>query len=462
MPFYMLCKEEDRLIPFFEELGWDYGPNLPEEEHPYQFILQWGVEGLSGEVKSYFVLNGNEALSNLQTEEWRGLLTLQGLKVGEMNGNYRRKLLIPIFQQEVLGIYSNRGGTYLVKEVSPHRWSEFPHDPKSTWVKKVKQKAVRALYALGLDFGSVVMGYTGEEWEILSISPRFPPFSSIFHRMREYLYALREDLLFPWGEGEVKLGADLEFVLHHASGRFLLASHYFPREGEIGCDRIWIRGDRTRRKLPLAELRPAPSSDPRELMKNIVRTLRKASSVVKDKNIRFLAGATPLTGYPIGGHLHFSPMRPNHFLLRALDHYLALPIFLLEDPEGFSRRRRYGFLGDIRVKPHGGFEYRTLPSWLISPRVAKGVLYLGKMIVLHYDRLRRSLLTLPPVQEAFYSGDQEALRQLVLTLWRDLEELPEYERYRIELDRVKEDMEMGRRWNQTEDIRPKWRIPPYD
>ena len=61
-------------------------------------------------------------------------------------------------------------------------------------------------------------------------------------------------------------------------------------------------------------------------------------------------------------------------LLRVLDNYLALPFILIEDQNTKLRRPRYGFLGDFRRKTHGGFEYRTLPSWIVSPRITKGVI----------------------------------------------------------------------------------------
>src|SRR5690606_772207 len=133
-----------------------------------------------------------------------------------------------------------------------------------------------------------------------------------------------------------------------------------PRSGDVGCDRIWLRGDSTRSKLPIAELRPKPSHNPKELVTNLYRLLIKADNMIQHEGVQFLAGSTPLKGYPIGGHIHFSNVDINSFLLRALDNYLALPCVLIEDPKGLKRRPRYGHLGDYRLKPHGGFEYRVL------------------------------------------------------------------------------------------------------
>ncbi|CCQ98523.1 conserved hypothetical protein [[Clostridium] ultunense Esp] len=460
MSIYVLHGEKESAVPLFEEAGWDHGSNPPVEGIGYDMILQWGREELSGEENSFFVLNGAKAINNLSSGRWRSLLPLHGLAVGEKGGNYSRKLLVASFQQEILGIYSNLGPAWLAEGINRRRLREFRYDEGSRWVKRVTVTAIRSLYAMGLDFGSVLLGQDGNKWRILSISPRLPSLPTLFQRLRENVVKLREELLLPRGKGEIFLGADPEFILQDASGRFLLASRFFPQRGDVGCDRIWLRGDRTKRRLPIAELRPIPSPDPKELAKSIVKLLRKAARKVSDPRIRFLAGATPLKGYPIGGHIHFSPLPVNHFLVRALDNYLALPLFLLEDPEGFVRRPRYGFLGDVRTKPHGGFEYRTLPSWLISPRIAKGVLILSKLIALHYDRLRQTPLTLPSVQEAFYGGKQEELQEMVLSLWEDLERIPAYSEYEGELERFKEKLRMLRKWNQKEDFRSRWRLPP--
>lgn len=457
MAIYMLCKENDRLIPYFAHQGFDYGFSPPDEMGRYDLILQWGVAPLSGEEKGAFILNGKEGLAHIKASTWPYLLPLSGIEVGNPGRAYRRKFLVPVFQQEAFGLYSNRGDTFLAKEVAMRSLREYPHDDRAYWARKAKNIAVRAIYALGLDFGSVLLGGSGRHWAVLAISPRFPSQPSLFRRLKERLVKLREEILLPRGSGEVMLGADLEFALQNKAGRFLLASRFFPREGEVGCDRIWLKGDRTKQKLPLAELRPAPSSDPEQLFQNIGRAIRRAAEKVKGKGIRFLAGGAPLKGYPIGGHLHFSPLPPNHFLLRALDHYLALPLFILEDPEGFSRRPKYGFLGDVRTKPHGGFEYRTLPSWITSPEITKGVLILGKLIALHYDQLRSRLLTDTEAQVAFYRGDQKRLHTAVLLLWRDLERLPEYEDYRGELEPFFEKVAAEARWDQSEDIRGKWR-----
>ena len=61
----------------------------------------------------------------------------------------------------------------------------------------------------------------------------------------------------------VILGADPEFILRRRrSGRIVAANRYFPYRGSVGHDRLYARFLRGR---PLAELRPAPASEPEEL-----------------------------------------------------------------------------------------------------------------------------------------------------------------------------------------------------
>ena len=118
----------------------------------------------------------------------------------------------------------------------------------------------------------------------------------------------------------VMLGADPEFALRNkGTGKMVLASQFFGRKGPVGCDQIWLRGDQTRKQLPLAELRPEPALDPRQLTLNLYKTMLTAEKKINNPSIEWLAGGMPMKGYPIGGHIHFSQTTVNSLFLRALD-----------------------------------------------------------------------------------------------------------------------------------------------
>ena len=185
----------------------------------------------------------------------------------------------------------------------------------------------------------------------------------------------------------LRLGADPEFVVvEKATGQVLPASRFLPRPGAVGCDGYTSAPG----VYPVAELRPAPSSDPRRLVEHLRRCLQQAAAWLPGEEARWQAGSEPAPGLPTGGHIHFSGIPLSGSLLRALDTYLAVPLFLLEPPGSAARRRaRHGFLGDVRPKRHGGFEYRTPSSWLVSPEVALGALCLARVVAGGFSHLPR-------------------------------------------------------------------------
>jgi hypothetical protein len=258
----------------------------------------------------------------------------------------------------------------------------------------------------------------------------------------------------------IVLGADPEFVMLSKKGNLLIASRYFPRNGKVGYDAIWIGQNRSNK--PVAEIRPSPSTDPQVLVVRIYQSLYYAAKKMEHISSKWLAGSMPYQGFPLGGHIHFSGIQPNFKMLRAFDNYLALPFVIVEDTQSSRKRRpQYGFLGDFRFQEHGGFEYRTLPSWLVSPTLTKGVFALAKLIAAHYDQLQLDPLSDPEVQKAYYAGEKETLRKWFEVLWADLERLDNYERYKKFLDGFYRFIVSGNSWSETRDIRRYWRVPPF-
>jgi len=434
--------------------------SIPETDHK-DLILCWGENiNLSG--AKGWVLNSFEGYCN--SLNWREVLSHQGISIAEPKQKFQRSYLAYVFNLTCIGLYSEQKNDVWISKATnkKEKLHEIPLNKNTLELRKVKKLAVRTIHALGLDFGMVFIGVKEKKQYVIKPVP-YPTLSKqMSHRFGEAILKLQKNLAKEIKAEQIILGADPEFVLKHKNGKFIMASSYFSKSGEVGCDQIWLSTDETKKRLPLAEIRPDPSSDPKRLVYHIYRSLFLASEKINNPDVEFLAGSTPLKQYPIGGHIHFSKIDLNSFFLRALDNYLALPILLIEDPKGLRRRPRYGFLGDFREQFHGGFEYRTLPSWLISPCIAKGVLSLAKLIAAHYPDLRSTPLSDPAILEAFYRGEQEQLIEVVMRLWSELEEMPLYKEYQSELDQLKESIFIRECWDEKMDIRPKWRIPPFD
>lgn len=327
--------------------------------------------------------------------------------------------------------------------------------------RKLGRYAVRAIYASGLDFGCVELRLLGRDAaQVAGIDPSPAAegrlaalFASAISRFAARLSA--EDRRTP----EVVLGADPEFILLSTRGKVVPASRYLSRNGTAGCDSRTVGAERNVR--PLAELRPEPSGDPAVLIRNLRKAMWSASVRITDRSLVWLAGGMPVPGLPLGGHVHFSGIYPTHALIRALDNFLALPLAMIEDGTTVQRRKRYGRLGDIRLKPHGGFEYRTLPSWISSPSVAKGVLALAKVIAVHYRELQERPLDRAATLDAYMSGDKAALENVVKKQWQLLEKLEGYRAFAGYLDPLKKRVMERRCWDERHDFRKHWRIPPY-
>jgi hypothetical protein len=166
----------------------------------------------------------------------------------------------------------------------------------------------------------------------------------------------------------------------------------------------------------------------------------------------------PVKGLPLGGHIHFSGVKLTSQLLRVLDNYLALPLVMLEGDNVYHRRPRYGFLGDFRHQSHGGFEYRSLPSWLVSPQITVGVLSLAYVIAHHYLELQQRPLRQIKVQRAFYHGDKNVIKPIVDKLWLDIKETGLYEKYHKELKYLFQMMLRKEAWQEQHDFRKNWKI----
>lgn len=182
-----------------------------------------------------------------------------------------------------------------------------------------------------------------------------------------------------------KVGADPEFGFIASKDKIAPAHELItPRRafGLDGCEDI-------------AELRPAPSINPSQVVRSLHQDM--VAGYYANPSIRRLywkAGNSIADmdegSYSIGGHIHLGlssvvrgASREDVYLRVTdyLDTYLLQVVGRLELPSEVNDRVQndYGHMGDIRTNNHG-LEYRTLGSWLTSPRVAEGVLCLAQTV----------------------------------------------------------------------------------
>ncbi|WP_236642082.1 MULTISPECIES: putative amidoligase domain-containing protein [unclassified Paenibacillus] len=337
--------------------------------------------------------------------------------------------------------------------------SVLDREAASTLFKRIERLATKTLYTVGLDHGAVRLEASGKSGcAVISIDPRpWKGMTDLSAMYRAGWKQLQSELDEERHHNAAPiLGMDPEFLLvQMPESKIVPASRFLERTGVAGCDSVTIGG---RRIYPVAELRPAPSSEPRELLAHLMRAFAAASRSISDHSLIWQAGGMPQRGLPLGGHVHFSGVTLNGELLRALDNYLALPLAVLQDPRGSGRRPRYGALGDFRLKSYGGFEYRTLPSFLVSPLVAKGVVALAGLIARDYQQLRQRPLAKAAIHTAFYEGNREVMQAYIPALLDDLTKMDGFERYEQYAAPLISQLRQGRTWDESRDIRKLWNI----
>lgn len=328
----------------------------------------------------------------------------------------------------------------------------------SRWrYQRVLEAACRSVYVLGLHFGCVhVNVHPSGSWHVERVDPHPEVDEELGLAYGEAIARLAAlSLGGPRPTGELVLGADPEFSLATQDGRILYASRYLPFRGEVGHDRqSWERRGTV---YPLAELRPAPSPSPLVLAERVAQALLRAREALPAARTRWMAGSFPLSRVPTGGHVHLSGVPLTTPLLLALDTYVAIPFMLLEKrTRAKLRRRRYGRLGEFRRKEHGGFEYRTLPSWLVSPAATRAALCLVKTVASEWPRLDPAPLRPARAVREFYLGKKTRFRLAFHQRWRRLLATPTAEAYAYELSYVKRMVTGEQEWNDDDDFKSAW------
>lgn len=409
-------------------------------------------------------LNDPKQIDRLRdTNGLKRILKIQGINI-RSGSHYLREYVLFIFHTDVLAIYRSKVQKVWLAKNHPQPKKVFQKvsvTSREREVRKVTTLAIRSLYAAGLDYGAVKCGIApGNQIVVLHINPQ--PFVNL-EMKNKFAQALQRFVQSITRKKtaleQIDLGADPEFVVLSPKGNLVIASRYLSIHGKAGCDAIWIGKNRSNK--PVVEVRPDPTPDPRKLVIRIYEQLLTVAKKMNAVSGKWLAGALPYHGFPLGGHIHFGGLKPNFKMLRALDNYLALPLIVAEDKNGIQRRPKYGFLGDYRLKDHGGFEYRTPPSWLVSPTLTKGVLALAQCIVANYPYLLYNPLQDLEMIQAYYEGDKQKIREWIRFLWMDIQRLNDYRKVESYLDPFYRFLLSGRTWDETQDFRKFWRLPPY-
>ncbi|WP_187434344.1 putative amidoligase domain-containing protein [Paenibacillus methanolicus] len=339
-----------------------------------------------------------------------------------------------------------------------------PLHPQQAAYRKASSTAIRTIYALGLDAGIVELSLDGsKKCAVQSVLlPGEAPSGGQNRDEAKWLDAADNlarrmaESTSPRRRAPVLIGADPEFLLVNGKGKVVPADRYLGSGHGAGTDAVVIGGKIAR---PVAELRPAPAASPAEVVSRIRGLLSIAQTRIEDTTLRWVAGAMPVTGFALGGHIHLSGVPLTNRLLRQLDSYVAIPLAMAEAESGRARRPKFGLLGDCRQQPHGGFEYRTLPSWLVSPSACEAALSLALLCALETDQLRYCPASEERYAAAYYRGDRVTLRECLEPLISSMRAVPSYAKLATGIEPFIDSLRRSEIWDETLDFRSAWALP---
>ena len=224
------------------------------------------------------------------------------------------------------------------------------------------------------------------------------PSSKVKRWLKEFLAPRRVSLLPKEHRlvNHFKIGADPEFALFDGSreGPQELNTEWSALHRPINVaewgykpDTAW-GADMGGRVM---EIRAAPSRSILEVVTSIWSSLAWFyRTELRSRQVIWKAGA--VAGRDgMGGHIHFGRLRGRRACeVAALDMTTAIfrAIGTFDDREFQHRRAQsgYGMPGDTRNQPHG-YEYRTFPSWLDTPKAAFVTMTFSKLLVHNPDLL---------------------------------------------------------------------------
>lgn len=259
------------------------------------------------------------------------------------------------------------------------------------------------------------------------------------------------------------MGADPELRFKGVTASSLA----IPATGKFGLDGC----------ADIAELRPTPQYDPINLTHVMGETMLGGWHLYpKTREYQWLAGSLQ-DDKPLGGHIHFGSDCTEGMDLKAdsLNKLLAPVVLMLENTEAAkSRRRNYGSLSKSnrcydKHPEYGGFEYRVLPSWLVSRNFCAGVLSLAKVIMFeaHNKGLRPSLVKRlnfitnnAEFETNFHNCNKIFFIQKIPTIYRIIKKLTLFPKYENHINYLFNYVFQGRTWEDNLDIKERWNIVP--
>ncbi|WP_436663483.1 putative amidoligase domain-containing protein [Alicyclobacillus acidoterrestris] len=468
MAYYLLHRNQPsakRLLASLSRLSRYRATNSVSDS---DVLVRWGAAEESDPAHGA-VLNTKDAIDRISSRvEMAKFLRRVGVRVAPRSTKsggittFTRQYRIPMFDLVPIGCFrSDSGAGWSSARIS--RVHASFHEISVTEDKQTRRAvflATRTLHALGLDFGMVSIGVGPKGLlQVMDVTATPVLEGRLLEMYKDAMTAFMErEEQARRGTYTVTLGTDIEIMLRNPQGKMVLASNYFTRRGRIGCDDRSVNFDGKR--LPLMELRPAPDPTPGGLLQNLKRLMREASERINRPNVEWRAGSMPFRPYCTGGHIHFSGVPFSSRLVKVLDNYLGLPLMAVEDRRTAGLRRpKYGYLGDIRHKDYGGFEYRTPGSFVCSQVVTTAAFHLAHMLASHYRDFSLPDIYSPSMQIAFYEGQIGALRPLILRNIETIRRHAAYTQYREYIEPLFVMIEQGQTWNEQRDVRVEWGIP---
>ncbi|MDF2699991.1 MAG: hypothetical protein K0Q49_1547 [Haloplasmataceae bacterium] len=325
---------------------------------------------------------------------------------------------------------------------------------------EIESIAVKSIHALGLDFGAVTIGKNDDNlYYAIDVDATCTTENN--ECLDLYIKELKNTIMLLDGiskeKQDITIGADPECLLKDKNnGNLILASHIVKDGYSIGYDDRSIEASKI--DHPVLEIRPVYSTNPIDVYQSVRSLLKTLSQNIGFKNIGVYAGSVPLYNYWTGGHIHFGT-KPNSKLIQALDNYLALPLLMIEKSNtARQRNEKYGVLGNFRHKDHGGFEYCTISSWLVSPKITKGVLCLAKVVVEEYLNLSKIYINNYEDVRSYYQIKKDNFRDAIEEIVLEIMKTETYKIYQEEIDYIFNMIEKGEEWAEEKDLRETWKL----
>jgi len=188
-------------------------------------------------------------------------------------------------------------------------------------------------------------------------------------------------------EQHVSIGCDPElFLVDTTTNKLYNPGFIVKKEATVGYDGM------------LAEFRPPPDVDPKQVTYNIWQLIKSLKSTLESKDLTNVRMVSRSSGWGLfaGFHVHLgiprnllNPTKENYLkiiqiIVSSLDYYLGT-LSVLVEKDDYERRcspfTPYGKVGDFRADNHITLEYRVPGGALLShPYLTDGLLNIASLI----------------------------------------------------------------------------------